>query len=444
MKADYFKGKRITLMGLGLLGRGVGDAQFLAQRSADLIVTDLKTEGELASSLELLKNVPNISYTLGRHEREDFRNRDLIIKGAGVPLDSPFVAEARKNGIPVRMSADLLVELAGVKTVGVTGTRGKSTVTHLIAHGLRRAGRHVLLGGNVRGISNLALLDEVRPETTLVLELDSWQLQGFGEARVSPNVAVFTNLMQDHRNYYSDEETYFSDKANIFRFQKPGDTLIAGSAVVEEWIQGAQPPVAPTVPVPLSEDVSLKLLGEHNRENAALASEALRTLGLTEEEMRDGLESFEPVQGRLQFLRELDHVKFYNDSNATTPEATIAALETLTTNDQRPTTKNIVLIAGGFDKGLDVSGLAETVNRACKAVLLLEGSGTQGLRVLLDPRFFIHDSANCSSLQAAVARAVRVAEPGDVILLSPAFASFGMFKNEYDRSEQFARAVADL
>ena len=148
----FFEGKRVTLMGLGLLGRGVGDARFLAQCGAELIVTDLKSEAELADSLAQLKEFKNITYHLDGHSIEDFRNRDMIIKAAGVPLDSPYIAEARKSGIPVRMSADLFAQLSGAVIVGVTGTRGKSTVTHLIAHILKTAGHHVLLGGNVRGI----------------------------------------------------------------------------------------------------------------------------------------------------------------------------------------------------------------------------------------------------------------------------------------------------
>src|SRR5690349_11830176 len=142
---DHLKGKKVTVMGLGLLGRGVGDAKFLAQCGADLIVTDLKSAEDLASSLDQLSGFSNIQYVLGEHRLEDFKDRDFILKAAGVPLDSPYIAEAVKNNIPVKMSASWFMELSDVPVVGVTGTRGKSTVTHMLHSILKEAGQNVLL-----------------------------------------------------------------------------------------------------------------------------------------------------------------------------------------------------------------------------------------------------------------------------------------------------------
>ncbi len=430
---SFFKGKRITLMGLGLLGRGVGDAEFLARYASELIVSDLKSEQELEASLLRLKNFSNIHYTLGKHDLEDFKNRDLILKAAGVLLDSPYIAEAKKNGIPVRMSADLLMELSKVKTIGVTGTRGKSTVAHMIAHALKRAGKHVILAGNIRGVSNLQLLTEVREDSLLVLELDSWQLQGFGEAKISPHIAVFTNFMQDHFNYYKgDEKTYFSDKANIFRFQKAGDTLIAGEGIIER-VRKEKPPRVPIVPLPLPLDWKLKILGTHNRENAALAAQALRAAGLSDEEIKEGLGSFEGVEGRLQFVREINGIRIYNDNNATTPEATIAALKALDGGK-----KNIILIMGGADKGLDMSSLWKEIMTRCKDLYFLSGTGIDRIRPQA-PHVPVYDS-----LEEALREAFKGASTGDFILFSPAFASFGLFKNEYDRNDQFMELVKNL
>ena len=290
-------------MGLGLLGRGVGDAEFLAPLCKELVVTDRKSEQELAAPLARLKKFSNIRYALGSHDEKDFTNTDMVIKAAGVPLDSPYIAAARTAGVPVYMSTALFAKFAaeaGATIVGVTGTRGKSTTTHLIYHALAAAGKPAVLGGNVRGLSTLALLPGIKKGDTVVLELDSWQLQGFGDLKISPHVAVFTNLLADHLNYYQgNEEAYFWDKANIFTHQKPGDKLIAGAQVLSK-IQKANPPVAPVVPPPLPHDLKLQLIGEHNKENAALAALALRMLGLSEEEIKNGLESFEPVEGRLQ------------------------------------------------------------------------------------------------------------------------------------------------
>ena len=191
----HFRGKRITVMGLGLLGRGVGDARYLAECGAELIVTDLKSREQLAESVAQLKLFKNVIFVLGEHRLEDFNNRDFILKAAGVPLDSPYIAEAKKNNIPVRMSADLFAEISSIPIIGVTGTRGKSTVTHMVHAILKEAGKKVILGGNVRGVSNLELLKEATLEHIAVLELDSWQLQGWGEAKNEPEYFSFYNFL---------------------------------------------------------------------------------------------------------------------------------------------------------------------------------------------------------------------------------------------------------
>jgi UDP-N-acetylmuramoylalanine--D-glutamate ligase len=263
-----------------------------------------------------------------------------------------------------------------------------------------------------------------------VLELDSWQLQGFGDLSLSPDVAVFTNLMPDHLNYYGgDMEKYFWDKANIFTHQKAGDKLIVGAQILQK-VQQANPPVAPLVPPPLPHDWKLQIVGDHNRENAALAALALRTLGLGDDEIKDGLETFEAVEGRLQFVREVNGVKIYNDNNATTPEATLAALSSFDLN-------KTVLISGGSDKNLPLEVLADKI-RQCKKVFLLAGGGTDKLKVLV-PGAPIY-----TSMKEATGAAFAAAEAGDILLMSPGFASFGMFRNEYDRNDQFMDAVKQL
>ena len=429
---DFFKGKRVTLMGLGLLGRGVGDARFLAEMGARVIATDRKTRDELASSVAALEGVSGITFRLGGHDLGDFTDTDMVMKAAGVPLSSPEVAAARSAGVPVYMSTALAAHLSregGVRIVGVTGTRGKSTVTHMIHHVLKSSGTRVHLGGNVRSVSTLALLPVIESGDILLLELDSWQLQGFGDfprGAFSPHIAVFTNLMPDHQNYYPDMGTYFADKRNIYAHQGEGDVLVAGRAVQDEWIKDSRA----RVPVPYAGE--LKVLGEHNRENAAFAAEALRALGLLEGEIAEGLASFESVEGRLQFVREVRGVKIYNDNNATTPEATIAALRAVGAG------KNVMLIMGGSDKGLDMSTLLYEIAKSCKRTILLAGSGTDRIAPLMQD-YSIYDS-----LEAAVREAAASASAGDVILFSPAFASFGMFTNEYDRNDRFMRIVASL
>lgn len=438
-----FEGKRITVMGLGLLGRAVGDAEFLARCGAQLLVTDKKSEAQLAESVERLKQYPNVSFHLGGHRIEDFTNCDLVLKAAGVRLDSPEIAAARAAGVAVAMSTALFAKYArerGVTIVGVTGTRGKSTVSHMIYHALVRAGRRAYLGGNVRGVSTLALLPAVQSGDIAVLELDSWQLQGFGDLAISPQVAVFSSLMPDHQNYYRTMDEYFADKAHIFKHQKPGDTLVIGVGL-EQRVLAAHPPVSPLVPEEIAPDWSLKIPGEHNRHNAALAASALLALGMTSAAIQDGLESFEGVEGRLQLVGEKRSVRIYNDNNATTPEATIAALRAVGT----PKERQVILLMGGDDKGLDMTQLVDEIPLWCKAVVLFKERGTDRVRDAIfahRPSVQVYEE---EGLRACVDRAFALAQPGDTLLFSPAFSSFGKyFKNEYDRSDQFMQLIAAI
>lgn len=224
----YFKGKKVTVLGLGLLGKLIGDIQFLSKQGALLTVTDLKTKKELAPSLKLLRGYKNIIYVLGKHELKDFENRDFILKGQGTRLDSPYILHARKNNIPIEMDEVLFLKLAPPLTViGITGTRGKTYTTELIYHILRKAGKRVHLGGNIKGTAALPLLSKVKKGDYVVFELSSWQLQGFGEAEISPHVAVFTSFMPDHMNYYDGNiKKYFKDKSYIFSNQTPRDILV--------------------------------------------------------------------------------------------------------------------------------------------------------------------------------------------------------------------------
>ena len=445
---DYFTGKKVTVMGLGLLGRGVGDARYLAEAGAELVVTDMKTEVDLASSVALLKQYPNVTFALGGHREEDFRNRDMVVVAAGVPMDSPYLEVAREAGVRLVQSAALFAELSKVPVIGVTGTRGKSTVTMMIHHVLSYVtGETILLGGNIRGVSNLALLNEVKEDSLCVMELDSWQLQGWGWAGISPQVSVFTSFMEDHLNYYSrggkshDEamSAYFTDKAQIFLHQEESGTLVTTPAVFE-WIKRVVPNhtmgqelILADVSV-LPEDMLLSMPGEHNRLNAALAYEALKAVGLDDEAIFEGLATFPGVEGRLQLVATKDNVRIYNDNNATTPQATTAALEALDLGN-----KNIILIAGGADKNIDVTKLAYAITEHCKNVLLIPGSGTDNLLG------YLHGGALGVSVMAdlplAFAEATRLAQNGDIILFSPAFASFSQYKNEYERNDEFLDLV---
>lgn len=431
---EYFKGKKATVMGLGLLGRGVGDVAFLAECGVELIVTDLKTKDQLQTSLNKLKKFKNIKFVLGEHRLEDFKNRDFVLKAAGVPLDSIYIAEARKNNIPIEMSASLFAKLSGVPIIGITGTRGKSTVTYMIEYILKKAGRKVILGGNVRGISTLSLLKKVRGIDYAVFELDSWQLQGFADSNISPQVAVFTTFYSDHLNYYKNNlEAYFIDKAGIFINQKKEDFLFVGKQawpVVKKW----QNKIKSQIIVPEEElptGFTINIPGKHNEYNSMLAMSVTKYLGISEIKIKKALKTFQPVEGRLEFLRTIKGIKIYNDNNSTTPEATLVALKALDNKN-----KNITLILGGSDKKLDMSVLEKEIDKRCQKAILLPGTGSDKLD--------LKDVIKVSDLKQAVKEALSIAKGGDIILFSPAFASFGQFTNEYDRNDQFVNIIKKI
>ena len=445
---NYFKDKKVTVMGLGLLGRGVGDAAYIAEAGAtEVIVTDLKTEEQLKESVEKLAGYDNVQFVLGEHRLEDFADRDLILVAPSVPLESEHVAHARSNNIPLKQSAALFAELAKIPVIGVTGTRGKSTVTQMIHHTLQFVtGEEILLGGNVRGLSNLQLLKHVKEDSLCVMELDSWQLQGWGWNEMSPQIAVFTNFMEDHLNYYQKGEMsktegmerYFADKANIFRYQEAGGVFVTTPDVFDRakslsGISLGQEVVLADASV-IPEDCLLSMPGEHNRLNAALAYEALKAVSLTDEEIFEGLASFPGVEGRLQLVKTVDNVRIYNDNNATTPQATTAALKALDLGN-----KNIILIAGGADKNIDPASLALAIKEHCKQVILTPGSGTNSLLELIH-----NNDVNVTvveDLPKAFEEARLAATAADVILFSPAFASFAQYTNEYERNDEFMGLV---
>jgi len=438
---EYFKNKKIIIMGLGLLGRGINVAKFLAKHGANLLITDLKTEEQLASSLKQLKKFKNIKYILGQHRIEDFQQADILIKAANVPLDSIYLAEARKNNIPIEMDASLFAKFTNAKIIGITGTRGKSTVTQMIYHGLKKYYKNgnVFLGGNIRGLATLPLLEKIKDNDVVVLELDSWQLQGFGESKISPHIAVFTTFLNDHMNYYkNDMQRYFDDKAEIFKHQTEKDFLIISEqAMVQIKKRFSYNKIKSKITV-VNEDairnLKTKLIGEHNKTNIALAVEVLKLMKLNQKQIKQAIATYPGEPGRLQMILKKNGITYYNDSNATTPDACIAALNSLNENK-----KNIILICGGANKELNFNDMIRVITNTTKNVVFIKGTATDKILSILPknfPEYIVVDS-----MQLAIKEARKSAKKGDIVLLSPGAASFGVFKNEYDRSDQFVKFV---
>ena len=437
---QYFKGKRVTVMGLGLLGKRLGDIAFLAECGAKVLVTDLKTAKELAPSIKKLQKYKNIQYVLSKHRLKDFENCNFVLKGQGVPLDSPYIAHARKKGIPVEMDESLFVKLAPkVKIIGVTGTRGKSTTTLLIYEILKQSGERVHLGGNIKGTAALPLLKEVKEGDVVVFELSSWQLQGFREAKISPHLSVFTNFMPDHMNYYNNSlKKYFADKSYIYKFQKKGDVLIFGESMKGK-VKNVKSKIINADVKKIPKNWKIKLKGRHNLENIACAVEAGRALKIPENVIKKVVENFKAIPGRLQLVKNIRGVKIYNDTNSCTPEATSVALAALGDFTKR----NIVLILGGSDKNLNFKNLFKDISKYVKSIVLIPGNGTNRVMKYLKKikNISLHKEKN---LKNVVMKSYSLTKTGDIILFSPAFTSFGMFNNEYDRGDKFMALVKKL
>ncbi len=449
-------------MGLGLNGGGLASARFLAERGALVTVTDMKDGAALAASVAALDGL-DIRYVLGRHEMADFEDADLVIKNPAVRPDSPYLAAAAA----VETDLSLFLRLTRSPIAAVTGSKGKSTVSSAIHHGLVSAGRKAFLGGNI-ALSPLGFLDETGPDGIVVLELSSWQLadlRGLGLLR--PLVAVLTSIMPDHMNRYSSMEEYVADKRLIYADQGPSSFTVCnrdqdwGRSFASEtrgsvlwysgydeglagsWLEAARPgglarrgffrgsPGAEAEEV-LGEE--LLVPGEHQRLNLLAAATALRALGVEAPAIRAAMSSFPGVEHRLEFFAESGGVRWYNDSAATIPQAVGAAL--------RSFDSPVVLLTGGTDKNLDFEPLRPELRRA-RAVVLLAGSGTEKLRPILDEEGIAY-LGPFSELGAAVEAAARAAKPGEVVLLSPGCTSFGMFLHEFDRGAKFKETARAL
>ena len=485
--SEHFRGKRITVMGLGLLGRGVGDVRYLAECGAELIVTDLKSREELVESVAQLGSFSNITFVLGEHRLEDFRNRDLILKAAGVPLDSPYIAEAKKNDIPVRMSADLFAEISGVPIIGVTGTRGKSTTASLIYELLRRRDSEIAPAGNVwlAGLPQkpmLEILDKIKPNDLVVLELSSWQLEILGEQRLSPHIALITNIYPDHLNRYKRMTDYVAAKKNIFTnqgqddfailnldneftrkmgktiasqqfwfskkyFSKQNGSFLKGDHIYFRRNDKTGKLANRSLDSTRDRQVS-QLKGEHNLENILAAATVAGILGIKPKAVERSLKNFKGLPGRIELIKEIKGIKYINDTTATTPDATIAALKSLKhKNTKTQKHKNIVLLAGGDTKNIPEAKyqeLAQVIKSTCRVVILFSGRGSDQLLPKLKALKFAPLMFGINRMANAVSLASRFGQKGDIILLSPACASFNLFINEFDRGHQFNKIVKKL
>jgi UDP-N-acetylmuramoylalanine--D-glutamate ligase len=467
MKKENFAGMKVLIMGLGLNGGGIEAAKYLANHGAELTVTDLKDEKELAPSIEQLSSFP-VRYVLGRHEMDEFLNADMVIKNPGIKPDLPYLKAAR------RIETDISIFLAArpARILAVTGSKGKSSTSSALHWTLNEfysqpggPNGKAWLGGNIT-LSPLNFLDELNEKDTVVLELSSWQLGDLrGRDLLKPRAAVLTAIMRDHQNWYGSMEAYVADKRLIYKNQDEGDATIAGDddwgksflseskgrplvysskplneGVSGGWVSGPDGPGLVRLPESRAmEVVPARLLvpGSHQKQNLLAAALALLDLGLEPGFVRESLGRFPGIEHRLEFFHESKGIRFYNDSAATIPEAAFAAVSAL----EKPETR-LVLVSGGTDKNLDFSPLARAVANV-KAIILLAGTGTDKLKILLN-KDSIKYRGPFDSLDAAIKAALEEAASGDTVVLSPGCTSFGMFLNEFDRGLKWKEGVKKL
>ncbi|MEA3272262.1 MAG: UDP-N-acetylmuramoyl-L-alanine--D-glutamate ligase, partial [Patescibacteria group bacterium] len=344
-----FKNKKVLIMGLGLYskGSGISAARFFVKQGARVTVTDLKKRRELTSSIKLLKDL-KIRYVLGKHSVKDFKEADLIIKNPAVRKESKYLKISKEWGIQVETDVSMFFKLcpADVKIIGVTGTRGKSTTCSLIyelCRGLERLQFNVFLGGNIQN-SPLNFLEKLNKESLVVLELSSWMLESL--QRKSPQIAVITNVMPDHLNTYKSMKEYIKAKALIFKYQNKDDVAVLNydNKICREMGRGIKSrKIWFSLKRKSSKSKLLKfskLLGEHNKYNVLAAITVAKIFKISDKTIKSVLKKFKGIPSRLEFVREVGGVRYYNDTTATTPDATLAGLRALKS-------KKIVLIAGG-------------------------------------------------------------------------------------------------
>lgn len=449
------KGKRVLVVGLGVHGGGSGVTKFLIEQGAEVIVTDLRKAEQLAASLEALKGLP-VRYVLGEHRLEDLRGVDMVVRNPAVPAESPYLAAARAAGIDVEMEMGLFFELCPAPVIGITGTKGKTTTTLLTGAILRQIDPHTVVAGNLR-VSALELLPTITPTTPTVLELSSWQLEGLEPHKLSPHVGVITNLSEDHLNRYPGFTAYAQAKATVVRWQTPDDVAVLNrdDAVVAGFVAEGRGKVAwfsRRQPVDgvfldgshimlnwqgryqiLCERSDIRVPGEHNVDNVLAACAAAIAWGAEPDIVRKGVQQFAGAEHRLEFVREVQGIKLFNDSAATAPAATMAALGSFA--------EPIVLIAGGSDKNLDFGELGQTIAHRVKALVLLDGTATDKLEAAVQAAGGSQIAGRYDNISSAVQKAFDLAVAGDVVVLSPGCASFGMFANEFDRGDTYKHEV---
>jgi len=451
LEARSFAGQRVLVLGLGRFSGGMETVRFLRAEGAQVLVSDRASRESLAEQVAACEAL-GAEVRLGSQDAGLLEDCDAVLVNPAMPFEHVVLEEARRRGLPLTTEINIVLARCPAPVFAVTGTKGKSTTSTLLARMLEAGGFHVHLGGNV-GNALVARLGEIRPEHRVVLELSSFQLHWAHALRRSPHVTVVTNLLSDHLDRHGDQTRYAEAKRAALDYQGPEDLAVlpADDEAVRTagWLEaGAARRVlfgpggafrlegTRVCQTDAGRSVDLEgmaLPGAHNRRNALAAAAAV--LASNEDAwaaVRAGALATRPLPHRLAPVGEVDGVLFIDDSNATHPQSTLAALAAL----DRP----LILIAGGKDKGADPAPLLAAIARRAKAAILIGSSAPRlldGLRGRLP--------VSCApDLDTAVRRGAEAADPGDIVLLSPAYSSLDQFTSFAERGARFAAAVRSL
>ena len=418
---NYLKGKKILILGFGREGKSALDFIRTNLPEAEVVVAD-------QNPLEL----ENIAVISGPDYLDACANCDIIIKSPGVVIKN-FIPEEQKQKIT--SITDLFLRFCPNPIVGITGTKGKSTTSSLTDFVLRECGRRSILAGNI-GKPCFDIIDEIRVDTTIVLELSCHQLE-FVSA--SPHIAILLNLYEEHLDHYLSAADYYSAKKNIFKHQKADDYLIYGDVwqhtspeEIEHAPAGTKIDLSSEAPIKLNE-IHTQLLGEHFAKDILAVYYACTALGLEKDEILQAIAKFHGLPHRLEYIGRHKNIDFYNDSIATAQEAVISAIKAV---------KNVdTIILGGMDRGLDYHPLVEFLRSSSVRNVLLLPNTAESFERIFNEAPYSQKLIYCENLEAAVLTAYHVTAEGYSCLLSPAAASYGFYKNFEERGKHFCELV---
>ena len=455
MNKGFFAGKKVLVMGLGRFGGGVDVVKFAFSAGAKVTVTDSAPIDQLRDSVRQLEEFTQIQYHLGSHEPADFEQADIIVVNPAVDPDSEFIKLARRHNRLVTSQIGIFAQMCPAVIIGITGANGKSTTASLTAH-LLRAGlgqkslryKKIWLSSNIGNEPLLTTIEQISPDDLVVLELSSFQIEQLAQIPKMPLVALLTNLTPNHLDRYGTFDDYCAAKENIFKFQKPAGGRLpvsifnAEDKIAAEWFEKYSADRKRVCIKFSADDVSeeiravFPLPGRANLLNLAAAAAIAGYFGVEDKRIKRHLPDFKALPHRLELVAEINGVRWYNDSKATTPDSTIVALEAF---DQPE-----IIIAGGYDKHIPFNQLGEKIAERAKAAILIGQTAPKIAEAIAACPGHRTRIEIVDSLAKAVDLASQLALSGDVVLLSPACASYDMFDNYQQRGQLFSSLVREV